>query len=133
GGRSAAPGGADACAAPGRQTRDPRSPKHSSPAAHVCSSTTSRPKGCGLDNTAIARVLREIADLLEIKNDNPFKIRAYRNAADIVSNHPHELSTLDEGGLREIPGIGKDLAGRIREITQTGDAQYHRAVGDQFP
>ncbi|HJZ78255.1 MAG TPA: DNA polymerase/3'-5' exonuclease PolX [Vicinamibacterales bacterium] len=86
-----------------------------------------------MDNTAIARVLREIADLLEIKNDNPFKIRAYRNAADIVSNHPHELSTLDEGGLREIPGIGKDLAGRIREITQTGDAEYHRELVAEFP
>src|SRR5262249_9120637 len=133
GGRSAAPGGADACAAPGRQTRDPRSPKHSSPAAHVCSSTTSRPKGCGLDNTAIARVLREIADLLEIKNDNPFKIRAYRNAADIVSNHPHELSALDQNGLREIPGSGKDLTSRIREIAQTGDGDYHRELVAEFP
>ena len=41
---------------------------------------------------AIARILREIADLLEIKDDNPFKIRAYRNGADIVANHPHELA-----------------------------------------
>ena len=47
-----------------------------------------------MDNRAIARVLEEIADLLEIKGDNPFKIRAYRNAADIVSNHPHEFSQL---------------------------------------
>jgi DNA polymerase (family 10) len=86
-----------------------------------------------LDNTAIARVLREIADLLEIKDDNPFKIRAYRNGADIVSNHPHELSALDEAGLREIPGIGKDLAGRIREIAQTGDAEYHRELVAEFP
>ena len=42
-----------------------------------------------MDNAAIARTLGEIADLLEIKGDNPFKIRAYRNAADIVANHPH--------------------------------------------
>ncbi len=68
--------------------------------------------------SAIARILREIADLLEIKNDNPFKIRAYRNAADIAANHPHALATLDERGLREIPGIGKDLAARIREIAR---------------
>jgi len=86
-----------------------------------------------LDNSAIARILREIADLLEIKDDNPFKIRAYRNGADIVSNHPHELSTLDETGLREIPGIGKDLAGRIREISQTGDAAFHRDLVAEFP
>ena len=86
-----------------------------------------------MDNAAIARVLREIADLLEIKNDNPFKIRAYRNGADIVSNHPHDLGTLDETGLREIPGIGKDLAGRIREISTTGDADYHRELVAEFP
>jgi DNA polymerase (family 10) len=86
-----------------------------------------------LDNKAIARILREIADLLEIKNDNPFKIRAYRNGADITSNHPHELALLDEPGLREIPGIGKDLAARIREIAQTGDAEFHRELVAEFP
>jgi DNA polymerase (family 10) len=86
-----------------------------------------------LDNLAIARILGEIADLLEIKSDNPFKIRAYRNAADIVANHPHELSALDATGLREIPGIGKDLAARIREIVDTGDAQYHRELLAEFP
>ena len=86
-----------------------------------------------MDNSAIARILREIADLLEIKDDNPFKIRAYRNAADIVSNHPHDLAALDETGLREIPGIGKDLAARIREISQTGDAAFHRELVAEFP
>jgi DNA polymerase (family 10) len=86
-----------------------------------------------LDNSAIARILREIADLLEIKADNPFKIRAYRNGADIVSNHPHDLAALDETGLREIPGIGKDLAGKIREIAQTGDAAFHRELVAEFP
>ena len=86
-----------------------------------------------MDNLAIARVLREIADLLEIKDDNPFKIRAYRNGADMVANHPHELSALDEAGLREIPGIGKDLAARIREIGETGDTAYHRELIAEFP
>ena len=86
-----------------------------------------------MDNAAIARVLREIADLLEIKDENPFKIRAYRNGADIASNHPHELATLDESGLREIPGIGKDLAARIREIAGTGDTDYHRELIAEFP
>jgi DNA polymerase (family 10) len=86
-----------------------------------------------LDNIAIAHILREIADLLEIKDDNPFKIRAYRNGADIVANHPHELATLDEAGMREIPGIGKDLAARIREIGDTGDAAFHRELVAEFP
>jgi DNA polymerase (family X) len=86
-----------------------------------------------LDNPAIARVLGEIADLLEIKSDNPFKIRAYRNGSDIAGNHPHELATLDVAALREIPGIGKDLAARIREIAETGDCDYHRELAAEFP
>jgi DNA polymerase (family 10) len=86
-----------------------------------------------LDNPAIARILREIADLLEIKDENPFKIRAYRNSADIAANHPHELALIDENGLREIPGIGKDLAARIREIAETGDTPFHRELVAEFP
>jgi DNA polymerase (family X) len=86
-----------------------------------------------LDNHAIARILREIADLLEIKGDNPFKIRAYRNGADIVSNHPHAFATLDAGELRQVAGIGKDLASRIREIAETGGTQIHRDLLAEFP
>jgi DNA polymerase (family 10) len=86
-----------------------------------------------LDNPAIARILGEIADLMEIKNDNPFKIRAYRNGADIASNHPHPLALVDGAGLRDIPGIGKDLAARIREIVETGGCAYHRELVAEFP
>jgi DNA polymerase (family 10) len=86
-----------------------------------------------LDNIAVARILREIADLLELKNENPFKIRAYRNGGDIVANHPHDLTSLDVAALREIPGIGKDLAARIREISETGDAEFHRELVAEFP
>jgi len=86
-----------------------------------------------LDNQAIARVLREIADLLEIKDDNPFKIRAYRNGADIVANHPHDLTALDAAGLREIPGIGKDLAARIVELSTTGHSEFHQELVGDFP
>jgi len=86
-----------------------------------------------LDNAAIARILGEIGDLLEIKGDNPFKIRAYRNGADIVANHPHEFSRLAPDDLRGIPGIGKDLAARIREIAETGDAAFHRELLAEFP
>ncbi|MGE3707448.1 MAG: helix-hairpin-helix domain-containing protein, partial [Vicinamibacterales bacterium] len=86
-----------------------------------------------MDNPGIARILGEIADLLEIKGDNPFKIRAYRNGADIVANHPHDLASLDAAGLREIPGIGKDLASRIVEIASTGGCVYHRELVAEFP
>ena len=86
-----------------------------------------------MDNAAIARILREIADLLEIKDDNPFKIRAYRNGGDIVSNHPHDLARLSDVELRQIPGIGKDLAARIREIADRGDAAFHQELVAEFP
>jgi DNA polymerase (family 10) len=86
-----------------------------------------------LDNATIARIFAETADLLELKSDNPFKIRAYRNGADIAANHPHQLGALDEAGLREIPGIGKDLAARIREIAETGDTAFHRELLAEFP
>jgi DNA polymerase (family X) len=103
------------------------------PAALAYWTSASSPKGFALDNVAIARILGEIADLLEIKGENPFKIRAYRNGADIIANHPHDVATLDVNQLREIPGIGKDLAARIREIADTGDAQFHRELLAEFP
>lgn len=86
-----------------------------------------------MDNGAIARILGEIADLLEIKAENPFKIRAYRNGADIIANHPHEAATLEAAALREIPGIGKDLSMRVREIAETGDCAFHRELIAEFP
>ena len=81
----------------------------------------------------MARTLSEIADLLELKGDNPFKIRAYRNAADIVGHAAEQVSDLDEAGLRAWNGIGKDLAGRIREIALTGDCAIRQELLTEFP
>ena len=86
-----------------------------------------------LDNRAVARTLSEIADLLELRGDNPFKIRAYRNAADIVNHAAEQVSGLDEAALRAWNGIGKDLAGRIREIALTGDCAIRRELLTEFP
>jgi DNA polymerase (family X) len=86
-----------------------------------------------LDNKAVARTLLEIADLLELKGDNPFKIRAYRNAADIVSHAAEAVAALDEAALRGWNGIGKDLAGRIREIAITGDCGIRQDLLTEFP
>lgn len=86
-----------------------------------------------LDNLAIARVLGEVADLLEIRNENPFKIRAYRNAADIVAHAPEGAGSLDEAALRAWPGIGKDLATRIVEIAHSGTCEIHAELLREFP
>src|ERR671911_3033833 len=86
-----------------------------------------------LDNVSIARILSEIGDMLELKGENPFKIRAYRNAADTVANNPEPAAGLDEARLREWPGIGKDLAARIVEICERGTCLIHEELVAHFP
>jgi DNA polymerase (family 10) len=91
------------------------------------------PLAAPLDNRAVARVLNEIADLLELKGENPFKIRAYRNGADVVAHAAEAASGLDEAGLRGWSGIGKDLATRIRDIALTGDCEIRRELLKEYP
>jgi DNA polymerase (family 10) len=86
-----------------------------------------------VDNRAIAQVLGEIADLLEIKGENAFKIRAYRTAADTINAWADGVSRLDDKQLRELPGIGKDIATKIRELVDTGALQFHQQLLQEFP
>ena len=86
-----------------------------------------------MDNLAIARVLAEIGDLLEIKNENPFKIRAYRNAADTLTHLGDPAATLTPADRLGIPGIGKDLAAKIGELVDTGNCAYHQELLQEFP
>ena len=85
------------------------------------------------DNTAVARMLGQIADLLEIKGENPFKIRAYRNAADVVGHAAESVAGMDEAGLRAWGGIGKDLASRIIELATTGDCTVRQELLQAYP
>ncbi len=73
-------------------------------------------------NSDIAEIFNRLADTLEIEGANEFRVRAYRNAARVVNDHPQAISAMVERGesLRALPGIGKDLEGKIREILQTG-------------
>ena len=86
-----------------------------------------------LDNLAVARILNEIGDLLELKGENTFKIRAYRNAADIVAGNAEPVAGLDLEGLRQWPGIGKDLSARIIEICQSGTCLLYQELVAHFP
>jgi DNA polymerase (family 10) len=86
-----------------------------------------------VENPALARLLFEIADLLEIRGDNPFKIRAYRSAGELVISDPRRVADLDDRALRELPGIGKDLAQRIRELVTTGDSPFRQELAASFP
>lgn len=87
-----------------------------------------------IHNADIAAHFEEIADLLEIQGENPFRIRAYRNAARTVGDLGTELTAWVAQGedLTRLPGIGKDLAAKIVEIIQTGTTaklkELHKAV-----
>ena len=81
-----------------------------------------------MDNLALARVFGEIADLLEIKSENPFKIRAYRNAADTIAHLAEPLAALSEKDRLGVPGIGKDLAGKLASSIETGSCRYHQEL-----
>ena len=86
-----------------------------------------------MDNKSVARVFGEIADLLEIKGANAFKIRAYRSAADTIGPWPDPVVRMDDKQLRDLPGVGKDLAAKIRELGETGACTYHQELLQEFP
>src|ERR1700719_46991 len=82
----------------------------------------------------IAVVLEEIATLLELKDENPFKIRAYANAARSLETFGGNLSDLqDEEALEKIPGIGKAIAAKIKELAATGSLKYLEELRADFP
>ena len=74
-----------------------------------------------VQNAEIAEMFDQTAELLEIKGDNPFRSRAYRNAARTIERLPKSIASLLKAGedLSELPGIGKDLAGKIAAIVAT--------------
>ncbi len=76
-----------------------------------------------IHNHDIAEIFEKVADLLEIEGANPFRVRAYRNAARVVSGLSQSLTDLAARGedLTRLPGVGQDLAGKIQEIIKTGD------------
>jgi DNA polymerase (family 10) len=86
-----------------------------------------------VENVAIARVLAEIGDLLEIKGENPFKVRAYRNASQVIRDNAERVAALTPADVRALPGIGKDIAARIGELVETGGCTYHRELAAEFP
>lgn len=87
-----------------------------------------------MDNQELARVFDEIADCLEIGGGNPFRIRAYRNAARTVRELDEPASKLAaEDRLEELPGIGADLAGKIRTLLRTGSLPLHRSLVRKVP
>src|SRR5438046_3476186 len=87
-----------------------------------------------MDKGAIAEVLEKIATLLELKGENPFKIRAYTNAARSLETWGGNISDLtNEETLEKIPGIGKAIAAKIKELVETGSLHYFEELRSEFP
>lgn len=87
-----------------------------------------------MTKSQIAEVLEEIATLLELKDENPFKIRAYANAARSLETFGGNLFDLqDEEALAKIPGVGKAIAAKIKELAGTGKLRYLEELRAEFP
>ena len=89
-----------------------------------------------MENIEIARIFEDVADLLEMLGASVFRIRAYRAAArtvETLGTPAESLLKKDGNALEALPGIGKDLAGKIREIIETGELTLLKKLAVQIP
>ncbi len=88
-----------------------------------------------MTNVEMAGQFEALADLLEIKGENPFKIRAYRTVARVLGDHPAELAAELASGrdLTEISGIGKEIAAKIATMVETGSLPALEKIRAEFP
>ena len=87
-----------------------------------------------MDRRGVARVLEEMAAMLEIKGENPFKVKAYENGARAVLGMDQELAeAVQSGTLRQVPGIGAGLSSNIETLVRTGTLPYYEELKAAFP
>ncbi|MEE8638390.1 MAG: DNA polymerase/3'-5' exonuclease PolX [Candidatus Margulisiibacteriota bacterium] len=90
-----------------------------------------------MENSEFAKIFWEIADFLELKEDNPFKIRAYRKAAQVIESLSKNVKDIytQSGlkGLMAVPGIGQHIAEKIEEQIKTGKVHAHDDLAKKFP
>src|SRR5258705_9447351 len=89
-----------------------------------------------MQNPDIARLFDEVADLLEIQDANPFRVRAYRNAARTIRDFPEPIADLVRAGtnvLTDIAGIGDDLAEKITAIVTAGELPLRKQLASKLP
>ncbi len=86
-----------------------------------------------MKNREIAKALNTIADLLEIRGDNPFRIRAYRRAAQILEDLQRSVEEMSDQELLSLPGIGKDLLTKIRQYQREGKMEFLEQLKREVP
>jgi len=87
-----------------------------------------------MNNKQVAKVFQDIADLLELKGENPFKIRAYQKVVRSIEHLPVEMEQLvKEDKLKEIPGVGEAITKKMTELITTGKLGYYEKLKAEFP
>ena len=87
-----------------------------------------------MKNSEVAKVFQDIADLLELKGENQFKIKAYQKVIRSIEYLPVEVEQLvKEDRLKEIPGVGEAITRKITELVTTGKLRYYEELKSEFP
>lgn len=86
-----------------------------------------------MHNPEVAQLLNEMRELLELSQENPFKIRAYARAAEVVQNLTRDVAEMSREELLEVEGIGQGIADKIQEFLKTGEAKEHKKLKAKFP
>jgi DNA polymerase (family 10) len=87
-----------------------------------------------LKNLELSQIFEQIAKILKIKEENPFKIRAYEKITLVLENLPIDIATIyHQGGLNNIPGVGTGIAKKIEEFLTTGKLEYYEKLKETIP
>ncbi|GAH07348.1 unnamed protein product, partial [marine sediment metagenome] len=87
-----------------------------------------------MKNLELSRIFEQIARILKIKGENPFKIRAYEKITLVLENLPIDIETIyRQGGLNNIPGVGTGIAKKIEEFLTTGKLEYYEKLKETIP
>src|SRR3954469_15976543 len=83
-----------------------------------------------MDNRAIANIFYETADLMEVANEDPFRIRSYRRAAEAIEGQPNQIADIigDDKAVLAIPGIGKGMLMNLKELFAEGQLKMHQQL-----
>ena len=87
-----------------------------------------------MKNVEIAAVFNDIAEMLKLRKDNIFKIRAYQKVARAIEELPTDVAQMvAENRLKEIPGAGEAITKKLTELVTTGKLGYHERLKAEFP
>ena len=90
--------------------------------------------GMDVNNREVAEVFQRIADLLEIKGEEIYRVLAYRRASDTVRSLGESIEAVwRDGRLEEIPGVGKAISGKIDELLRTGRLEFYEKLTTEIP